>query len=92
MNPGKIDVGNPIDWGKTSKDYSAWRPNYPDRFCDAFAAFGVGLPGQRILDLGAGVGFLALRFAQQGCDVAGVYIAEGQIPEARTPTSAGCPA
>jgi len=70
MNPRNINGGNPIDWGKTSKDYSASRPNYPDLFFDALAAFGVGLTGQRILDLGTGVGFLALRFAQQGCDVA----------------------
>jgi len=83
MKPGNIDGGNPIDWGKTSKDYSVWRPNYPDRFFDALDAFGVGLTGQRILDMGTGVGFLALRFAQQGCDVAGVDIAEGQILEAR---------
>ena len=83
MKPGNIDGGNRIDWSKTSKDYSTWRPNYPDRFFDALAAFGVGLTGQRILDLGSGVGFLALRFARQGCDVAGVDIAEGQILEAR---------
>jgi SAM-dependent methyltransferase len=96
MNPSNranIDAGNPIDWGKTSKDYSAWRPNYPDRFFDALAVFGVGLRGQRILDLGTGVGFLALRFAQQGCDVAGVDIAEGQILEARNRArSLGLPA
>jgi SAM-dependent methyltransferase len=83
MNPANIDGGCPVDWGKTSKDYSAWRPNYPDRFFDALAVFGVGLTGQHILDLGTGVGFLALRFAQQGCDVTGVDIAEGQILEAR---------
>jgi ubiquinone/menaquinone biosynthesis C-methylase UbiE len=43
----------------------------------------VGLTGQHILDLGTGVGFLALRFAQQGCDVAGVDISTRQILEAR---------
>jgi len=57
MNPRKIDRGNPIDCGKTSKDYSAWRPNYPDRFFDVLAAFGVGLTGQRILDLGTCLNF-----------------------------------
>ena len=77
------DGDNVIDWGKTSADYSAWRPNYPDRFFDLLKAFGVGLPGQRILDLGTGVGFLALRFAQAGALSTGVDIAHEQIQEAR---------
>jgi SAM-dependent methyltransferase len=72
-----------VDWGKTSADYSAWRPNYPDRFFDLLKTFGVGLPGQRILDLGTGVGFLALRFAQAGAMSTGVDIADGQIRVAR---------
>ena len=78
-----VDGDNVIDWGRTSSDYSAYRPNYPDRFFHLLAAFGVGLQGQRILDLGTGVGFLALSFAQQGAFATGVDIAEGQIGEAR---------
>jgi SAM-dependent methyltransferase len=74
---------NVIDWGKTSGDYSKWRPNYPDRFFNALALFGVGLRGQRILDLGTGVGFLALRFAQSSARVTGVDISREQIEEAR---------
>ena len=46
-------------------------------------SLGVGLESQKILDLGTGVGFLALRFAQQGAVVTGVDIAKGQIEEAR---------
>src|ERR1700730_15595793 len=80
--PG-IDDGNPFDWGKTSADYSAWRPNYPDRYFQLLKTLGVGLPGPRILDLGTGVGFLALRFAQAGTVVTGVDIAPEQIEEAR---------
>ena len=83
MKPTDIDGGNIIDWGKTSADYSAWRPNYPDRFFSALSVFGVGLPGQHILDLATGVGFLALRFAKQGCHVTGVDISTEQIEEAR---------
>jgi SAM-dependent methyltransferase len=78
-----VDGGNAIDWGRTSNDYSLHRPNYPDRFFDLLASLGVGLKGQTILDLGTGVGFLALRFAQQGAVVTGVDIAEGQIEEAQ---------
>src|SRR5712671_2365821 len=82
MKDISIDGDNVIDWGKTSADYSKWRPNYPDRFFDALALFGVGLQGQRILDLGTGVGFLALRFAQFGAQVTGIDISKEQIEEA----------
>ena len=78
-----VDGGNEIDWGRTSSDYSLHRPNYPDRFFQMLKSLGVGLEGQKILDLGTGVGFLALRFAQQGAVVTGVDIAKGQIEEAR---------
>jgi len=78
-----IDGGSLIDWGKTSGDYSTWRPNYPDRFFNTLSAFNVGLPGQSILDLGTGVGFLALSFAKRGCYVTGVDISAEQIAEAR---------
>src|SRR5579872_4039903 len=77
------DGDNVIDWGKTSADYSTWRPNYPDRFFDLLGTFGVGLPGQRILDLGTGVGFLALRFAQAGALATGVDVASEQVEQAR---------
>jgi SAM-dependent methyltransferase len=72
-----------IDWGKTSADYSQWRPDYPPEFYHRLAALGVGRPGQKILDLGTGVGFLARNFARQGCDVAGVDISSGQIHQAK---------
>jgi SAM-dependent methyltransferase len=81
--PVSIDGGNRVDWGKTSGDYAAWRPNYPDRFFDALKIYGVGTPNQHILDLGTGVGFLAVRFAGQGCRVTGVDISPEQIAEAR---------
>jgi SAM-dependent methyltransferase len=72
-----------IDWGKTSADYAQWRPDYPPDFYLRLAALGVGRPGQTILDLGTGVGYLARNFARQGCLVAGVDISAGQIAEAR---------
>jgi SAM-dependent methyltransferase len=72
-----------IDWGKTSQDYSQWRPDYPTEFYERLAALGVGRAGQHILDLGTGVGFLARSFARRGCTVAGVDISAEQIEEAR---------
>ena len=82
MKDISIDGDNVIDWGKTSIDYSKWRPNYPDRFFEALRLFSVGHRGQRILDLGTGVGFLALRFAQSGAEVTGIDISPEQIEEA----------
>jgi SAM-dependent methyltransferase len=81
-NP-EIDWGEPFDWGKTSSDYSAWRPNYPDRFFELLRAFDIGIAGQHILDLGTGVGFLAVRFTQQGATSIGIDISPAQIAEAR---------
>ncbi len=78
-----IDPGRTIDWGKASIDYAEYRPGPPDSFYTKLAALGVGLPGQRILDLGTGTGVLARRFAQQRARVAGIDISAGQITEAR---------
>lgn len=77
------DGNRQIDWGRTSGDYAQWRPDYPAEFYDRLAVTGVGLPGQRILDLGTGVGFLALNFARRGANVTGVDIAAGQVEQAR---------
>jgi ubiquinone/menaquinone biosynthesis C-methylase UbiE len=72
-----------IDWGKTSGDYSTYRPGPPPGFYARLAALGVGLPGQRILDLGTGTGVVARQFAQQGAHASGVDISEEQIAAAR---------
>jgi SAM-dependent methyltransferase len=68
-----------IDWGKTSADYAAWRPDYPPEFYDRLAKRGIGLAHQKILDLGTGIGFLAQEFARRGAIVTGVDISPEQI-------------
>jgi SAM-dependent methyltransferase len=78
-----IDAGRTIDWGKTSVDYALYRPGPPLSYFDKLAAFGVGLAGQRIVDLGTGTGALARQFAQQGARVLGIDISTGQIEAAR---------
>jgi ubiquinone/menaquinone biosynthesis C-methylase UbiE len=72
-----------IDWGKTSDDYSTYRPGPPPSFYARLAALGVGLPQQRILDLGTGTGVIARQFARQGAHVIGIDISEEQLTAAR---------
>ena len=81
--PAASSAPPPRDWGATSEDYARFRPNYPESFFNRLKALGIGLPGQRILDLGTGVGFLARRFAEAGCTVTAIDIAENQIRVAK---------
>ena len=74
-----IDAGRDIDWGRASVDYDRFRPGPPESFYQRLLAFGIGLRGQRILDLGTGTGLLARRLASQGSIVSGIDYASGQI-------------
>jgi SAM-dependent methyltransferase len=87
VDRARIDPGRTIDWSNASRDYAEYRPGPPDSFYGLLRALGVGLPGQRILDLGTGTGALARRFANQGAVVTGIDIAEGQIDQARALSS-----
>jgi len=77
------DGGRSIDWGRTSQDYADWRPGYPASFFERLRGLGVGLPGQRVLDLATGTGAIALTLAAAGCSVTGVDIATEQVEAAR---------
>ena len=78
-----IDPGRRIDWGKTSDDYAAHRPGPPDSLYVRLAALGIGLAGQRLLDLGTGTGVIARRMASQGAHVTGIDVALEQVAAAR---------
>jgi SAM-dependent methyltransferase len=78
-----IDEGKEFDWGRTSADYVRHRPGPPLSFFERLRALGVGLPGQRILDLATGTGVLARQFAKQGAMTTGIDIAPEQIEAAR---------
>ncbi len=78
-----IDRGRPFDWGKTSEDYAKYRPGYPPSFFEFLKLAGIGLPGQRILDLATGTGALAIPFAQQGAKVSAIDLSENQVAAAR---------
>jgi SAM-dependent methyltransferase len=77
------DTGRHIDWGQTSVDYAAYRSGPPPSFYLRLAALGIGLAGQRILDLGTGTGALARQFARQGAVVTGIDVSAEQIATAR---------
>jgi SAM-dependent methyltransferase len=78
-----VDGGRPADWSRTSGDYGRYRPDPPASFFERLRAIGIGLAGQRILDLATGTGALARSFAAAGAQVAAIDIASGQIAEAQ---------
>ncbi len=74
-----IDAGRSFDWGRAAEDYDRFRPGPPDSFYRKLQALDVGLPDQRILDIGTGTGLLARRFAAAGSRVCGIDLAEPQV-------------
>ena len=72
-----------IDFGRTAADYAAYRAGFPDALFSRLETLGVGLAGQRVLDLGTGTGALARGFARAGCKVTGVDLAPALLEEAR---------
>ena len=72
-----------VDFGKTASDYATHRAGFPPALLDRLAAFGVGAPGQRLLDLGTGTGTLARQFATRGATVIGVDPAAPMLEQAR---------
>lgn len=72
-----------IDFGKTASDYGKHRQGFPPEFFERLPRYGVGLPGQRALDLGTGTGTVARGLALAGCVTTGLdpsetLMAEGQ--------------
>ncbi len=78
-----IDQGRKFDWGRTSRDYATHRPGPPESYYNKLAALGVGLKGQKILDLGTGTGLLARQFARRGAKVSAIDISKNQIKTAQ---------
>ncbi len=72
-----------IDFGRTAADYGAHRAGFPDALYDRLLGFGIGEPGQRLLDLGTGTGVLGRGFALRGCKVIGLDPSDKLIDEAR---------
>lgn len=60
------------DFGRAAADYRRHRAGFPEAFFARLEAMGVGLAGQRMVDLGTGTGSLARRFAGAGARVVAV--------------------
>lgn len=71
------------DFGRTAKDYARYRAGFPEQLFERLKGFGIGIEGQRLLDLGTGTGALARAFAKRGCEVVGLDPSEEQIAEAK---------
>lgn len=82
---------NNVDFGKTATDYGRYRAGFPPAlFQRLHDQFGIGMAGQRLLDLGTGTGTLARGFAKQGAIVTGLDKAVPLMTEAqRLDTEAG---
>ncbi len=71
-----------FDYGRMAGDYAAHRAGFPERLWTRLAAFGVGRPGQQVLDVGTGTGTLARGFARRGCAVTGLDPSPALLGEA----------
>jgi SAM-dependent methyltransferase len=71
-----------VNFGPTAHDYARYRTEFPSDLFVRLAALGVGLPGQRVVDVGTGTGVLARGFAAVGCTVVGVDVAPELLAEA----------
>src|SRR5690349_18617456 len=72
-----------IDFGRTAQDYGRFRAGFPDSFFARLPAYSVGLPGQRVLDIGTGTGTVARGMARFGCRMTGLDRSAELMAEAR---------
>ncbi|MBR2303814.1 MAG: class I SAM-dependent methyltransferase, partial [Ruminococcus sp.] len=77
-----IDGGNAFDWGKTSDDYARYRDIYPEAFYKLLTDRGLGVSGQRALDIGTGTGVLPRFMNRFGAKWTGADISAEQIAQA----------
>ena len=79
----RIDRGKAFDWGRASKDYARYRDIYPEIFYQEIRERGIGIKGQKVLDLGTGTGVLPRNMYKYGAEWTGTDISPEQIHEAR---------
>ncbi len=71
-------------FGTAVADYARYRKGFPPETLDRLAAHGIGLAGQRVLDLGCGTGTIARQMATRGCNVVGLDIDFRMLEAAET--------
>lgn len=72
-----------VDFGVTAADYARHRQGHPPALFDRLAAgFGIGRPGQVIVDVGTGTGAAARALAARGARVIGVDPSPALLAEA----------
>lgn len=74
--------GDKLDWDEFYKETPAWDVGHPQPAFEALIKSGEIKPG-RALDIGCGRGENAIMLAMNGCDVAGIDLAEIAISDAR---------
>ncbi len=72
-----------VDFGATASDYAKHRAGFPSSLFSRLSELGIGLPGQRLVDLGTGTGTLARGFAARGCQVVGIDPSVSLLEQAR---------
>ena len=83
MRKAEIDNGKAFDFGRTSPDYARYRDIYPKSLYEKLVMFGIGMPGQHILDLGTGTGVLPRNLRHTGARFTGADLSPKQIQEAK---------
>ncbi|MDH3234132.1 MAG: methyltransferase domain-containing protein [Alphaproteobacteria bacterium] len=73
----------PVQFGRAADDYRRHRAGFPDAFFERIANHGVGVAGQRLLDLGTGTGTLARGFALRGAEVTGLDLSGDMLAQAQ---------
>jgi len=70
------------DFTPAARDYALHRAGFPPSFFTRLAERGLGLAGQRVVDLGTGTGTVARGLAARGCVVTGVDLSAAMLHEA----------
>ena len=78
-----IDGGKGFDWGRVSAEYAKYRDIYPQEFYQKIIDLGLCKNGQKILDIGTGMGVLPRNLYSYGGKWTGIDISIEQIDQAK---------